>query len=503
MRLFEVLTLTVLLMMVTGYFFPVRKRPRWMAGLPALAVLTLVAHLIFEKYRWQMMPVYVLMALLILAAVYRVKKQGRAQEKPSSKRTRVFVVVLASLGMLYLAASASLLGLMPVRPLQRPTGPYSVGTTFLYLKDNSRHETLTEDPNDHREFMARIWYPANPIKGTKPIRYKNYQKRVGSILESDSASLPGGPPDFVFSHLVLVKSNSYADAPFAGKTGSCPVIGFSAGFLSDLDEYQLQFEELASQGYVVFSCDQPFESRSNVRPDGQIVPFRRSHAEEFQRCSKAVLPLWKKFWETSDELERASLIREILKTETFMDRIFRIRTADMQFAINEFEKMNSGERDSLFRGRLDMSRIGVFGHSGGGAVAGQCCVTDLRFKAGVNMDGFQFGDVSDSTVEQPFMFIYSEPFADTNAVMMKSFVNSSYVLTIQGSRHLDFSDNPFVLPITKKMGMSGPIPAKRMTEILNRYLLAFFDTYLRNKKVSLLDGPSPDYPEVQFKKHSQ
>jgi hypothetical protein len=37
-----------------------------------------------------------------------------------------------------------------------------------------------------------------------------------------------------------------------------------------------------------------------------------------------------------------------------------------------------------------------------------------------------------------------------------------------------------------------------MVEIINTYVLAFFDKHLRGETVPLLDGPSPDYPDVEF-----
>ena len=240
------------------------------------------------------------------------------------------------------------------------------------------------------------------------------------------------------------------------------------------------------------------ERRKGSNPGNYI-----EYVKEYEGLKKTFNPTQfdpEKWASAADESEKEAIVREVLKTETFMDRAFRIRTADMQHTVDEFTKMNSGERESPFRGRLDLSRLGVFGHSGGGAVAGQCCVSDPRFKVGVNMDGFQFGDVIDNEVQQAFMFMYSEQFADSNSVMMNSFKNEVYALTVKGSTHMDFSDNPVVLPITKRMGMSGKIKSKRMTHILNSYLLSFFDKHLKGKDAQLLDGPSSDFPEVNFEK---
>jgi hypothetical protein len=41
-----------------------------------------------------------------------------------------------------------------------------------------------------------------------------------------------------------------------------------------------------------------------------------------------------------------------------------------------------------------------------------------------------------------------------------------------------------------------------MLHILNVYTLAFFDEHLKGEDIPLLDGPSPEYPEVAFQSHS-
>jgi len=50
----------------------------------------------------------------------------------------------------------------------------------------------------------------------------------------------------------------------------------------------------------------------------------------------------------------------------------------------------------------------------------------------------------------------------------------------------------------KPMRAGANIDSQRMWRITRDYLLAFLDKHLNNMNVSLLDGPSPDYPEVFF-----
>lgn len=58
---------------------------------------------------------------------------------------------------------------------------------------------------------------------------------------------------------------------------------------------------------------------------------------------------------------------------------------------------------------IDPERIGVFGHSMGGVVAGEFCLRDARCRAGLNLDGSpQSGTmIDDRTTRKPFMMVYS------------------------------------------------------------------------------------------------
>ena len=77
----------------------------------------------------------------------------------------------------------------------------------------------------------------------------------------------------------------------------------------------------------------------------------------------------------------------------------------------------------------------------------------------------------------------------------------SYVFTIAGTGHYDYSDLPLLSPITRLVGAKGPINGRLVARIINEYTLAFFDTYLRERPSALLNGESP-YREVVFNNHS-
>jgi pimeloyl-ACP methyl ester carboxylesterase len=85
----------------------------------------------------------------------------------------------------------------------------------------------------------------------------------------------------------------------------------------------------------------------------------------------------------------------------------QVWAADIRFAIDKLSQMNSDAR-SRFQGRLDLSKIGLFGHSFGGAASVEACSADQRCKAAVDIDGNLFGDAPHEGIEKPLLFILSD-----------------------------------------------------------------------------------------------
>jgi len=121
MRLFETLTLITLLLSLLSFFVPRGKRPRWMAFLPGLALLLVLAHLVLEGYRWQMIPAYALTVLTCLATARATIQGADPQAKPSSRGRRALTIIGTVLGLLVLIIAAALPALFPVYRPQEPT----------------------------------------------------------------------------------------------------------------------------------------------------------------------------------------------------------------------------------------------------------------------------------------------------------------------------------------------------------------------------------------------
>ena len=56
--------------------------------------------------------------------------------------------------------------IIPQLELPASRGPYAVGEMVFRWVDSSRPEVLTDAPEDRREVVTLIWYPAEPGTGT-------------------------------------------------------------------------------------------------------------------------------------------------------------------------------------------------------------------------------------------------------------------------------------------------------------------------------------------------
>jgi hypothetical protein len=185
----------------------------------------------------------------------------------------------------------------------------------------------------------------------------------------------------------------------------------------------------------------------------------------------------------------------------------------MSFVLDQLERLNTSDASGKFTGRLDMTRVGVFGHSFGGAQAAQFCHEDARCKAGIDVDGRLFGSVVQAGLHQPFMFLLSDHGDSSDPVSRQIWANIQSIydrlppdgrlrIEIRGANHFLFSDDGAllksrvvrgVLRVFGKLGIGG----RRQLAVTAYCVRRFFDAYLKEESVSRLKISSPLYPEIQ------
>jgi predicted dienelactone hydrolase len=477
MRPFECVFLFVDLLYVLWFIFSVNYYRKIGVGFVAASIASFILHFITEGYRWHMLPAYL---LLFVSMVLTLKDLFLRID--NNKAHRRSGIIAGTIGMFLFIVAASLPAyVFPVFKFEKPTGPYAVGTVSRYWVDHSRYRDWTAGSGNPREIMVQIWYPAEPGTGTGISPYHPHVKYLTHELARTF-----GLPRLMFSNFHYVMSNSLTNAQMVTDRQHYPVLLFSHGFNGYRSQNTFQVEELASHGYIVVGIDHSYVAAGTAFPDGRVAPAHR--LDNFtENAMKPFLDEW---------------------------------VADARFVLDQLSRLNAADPGRTFTNRLDLTRVGYFGHSFGGAAAAQTLSIDSRFKAGINMDGFPFGNAHIRGVKQPFMHLQSdrsladiseEELVSMNMTpqklqrysiewnrRMQRICGRGYIMKIRGTKHFDFSDCPLWTPLTSWIGFTGKIAPKRIHVIINAYTLAFFDKHLRGKGSPLLSGPSLQYAEVAF-----
>lgn len=501
MRPIEVLILLAILFSLLANLIPRSRRPHWLSLLPALAALLVVLHLVIEGYRWQMVPAYALAVFLVLGMVLRERKAVRPRNSTHSLTRRILGIlgVLAGfiVGLTALAIVAYLSYVLPVFTLPEPTGPYAVGTQYYLWTDTGRSDEYTSAPDDFREVSVQIWYPAEPARHEKPIPYMRRdaaQAFIGSLNEK--------PPSFLLDHFALVRTHAYLGAVVARAESPFPVITYSPSGL--MSGHMALFEELASHGYVVVCIGHPYWNPFVYGSHGEALPFDGKNGQ------------YQAWWAEARSSSVVNAMADVTVATVTADqeRLFvrlndlmplavpdlRMWADDIGFVLDQLDTIN--QEAGPLTGALNLQRVGVMGFSKGGAAAGQFCVTDTRCKAGINLTGFMYGDIVDIDLQAPFLFMNEEelwcPDCYPNNLFFKRANSDAYQMKIRGSRHTNFGDYPLYGWLIQSANDKPAIDVQRVIQIQNVYSLAFFDKHLKGMAATLLDGPSAEFPEVDF-----
>jgi dienelactone hydrolase len=394
-----------------------------------------------------------------------------------------FFVLAFALAWLFRTLVARLL---PVE-LPAATGPYRVRRVSYDREDVTREDPYARKEGVKRELPVWIWYPAAPAAGAEP----------GAYLPgrwSTAGWIWGFDPNQVRAHAL-------PEVPVAPDRNNYPVLVFSpAG--SSPHSYTALFEELASHGYVVADIAHTYEAVPiTVFADGRAGLFNPASVGGALRVSTGA--------HTEDVRKRAAIIN--------------VKAADVRFVVDQLEQLDAGT--GLLGGRLDLARLGVFGHSLGGGTAAEVCRLDRRCRAGVNLDGGLWREADTVGVTQPFMSMFAEhpEYVQpcTELVSQKAFASAEYCeadraltirgwqklyadarpgysVVVRGARHTDLIDWALLplRPWSLAKRSLGRIGGRRMWRTTSDYLLAFFDRHLNCTPAPLLDDPSPDHPEA-------
>ncbi|MDR3082523.1 MAG: lipase [Streptomyces sp.] len=353
---------------------------------------------------------------------------------------------------------------IPLR-LAGPTGPLPVGAVELHLIDPSRTDPWS---GQAREVMVTVTYPAADVGDHALLPW------LSAGAEQALKARFGGAVD----GYALPKTHSADRVPV--RPGRRPVLLHSPGYQSDRTFNTLVIEELASWGYVVAAVDHPHDSGEVEFPDGRVVVTRP--------------------WDGSGKAFTAAVA---------------VRADDLRFVLDQLTVLEQGGNPDVegrplphgLGGTLDLTRVGTFGHSRGGAASASVMYLDERVRAGIDLDGALSGPVVERGLDRPFLLMTAVDNWREIGSWPQFWAHLSdwrRFLRLADADHNNFTDIGALAPQLPEPVRAtlqiGTIPADRAVAAVRATVRAFFDLQLcdRPDTGQLLWGASPRYPEVEY-----
>ena len=332
------------------------------------------------------------------------------------------------------------------------TGSYKIAQTEAILVDESREETFEND-GSKREVPVHFYYPEDAKDGE-----------------------------------------------------TFPLVIFSHGAFGYYQSNSSTYMELASHGYVVVSLDHPYHSFFCKDTDGKIITVNQEFLNDVMKVNEDAIP----------ESEIIQLSSAWLK----------LRTDDISFVLDSIENYNKegkldeswftkGNQD-MIRKALDMvdpEKIGLMGHSLGGASSVELGRKRNDIDAVIDLDGTMLGEQKDVVECEPYEFegiryhekyildetsypvplfamdsvLHHESRVGAKAIDMPYANNTVLENAVEGDEtyivdtaHMNFTDLPLFAPFLGKMLGTGTIDAGKCVDIMNDLVLKFYDAKLKD-----------------------
>lgn len=326
------------------------------------------------------------------------------------------------------------------------TGQYGVKQASVILVDESRVETFEND-GSHREVPMYFYYP--DVENTE------------------------------------------------GVMDSFPLVIFSHGAFGYYQSNTSTYMELASHGYVVISLDHPYHSFFTKDTSGKTITVNPEFMREVMYINELGTP----------EQEIIEL------SHGWLD----IRMGDMNFALDSVKHAKEAAQTNTslpaywyvsetltaqeilaILAMTNTEKIGLMGHSMGGATSVTLGRTRDDIDAVIDLDGTMLGeqfsymdgvyDFYDEAYPVPLLAVSNEEHYFEGKELTEVYVNT-FVLEnaldakytyFKGSGHMNFTDLPLFSPALASMLGIGVVDAEECVVTMNQMVLDYFNCYLKD-----------------------
>jgi len=256
-----------------------------------------------------------------------------------------------------------------------------------------------------------------------------------------------------------------------------PLVIFSHGAFGFRGSNYSTFMELASNGYVVCSIDHTYQSFFSKQTDGKMVIVNNDFINDAIAVQNG---------DYDDE-----------KTYELSHEWLKLRTDDINFVLEEI--LNNKHDEYVYK-IIDTEKIGLSGHSLGGATAAELGRMRKDIDAVIVIDGTMIGEeidfvdgksvLNNDVYPVPILNIYNDEHYNEALLNSSNYANmvasenavDSHDVVFKESGHLNFTDLPLFSPFFAKMLGTGNIDKVYCIEKMNNVVLDYFNYYLKDEK---------------------
>jgi predicted dienelactone hydrolase len=188
------------------------------------------------------------------------------------------------------------------------------------------------------------------------------------------------------------------------------------------------------------------------------------------------------------------------KTYELTSQWLELRQQDMNFVLEDIlEHTKQADADTVYQ-LIDTDKIGLFGHSMGGATAAKLGRDRSDVDAVIVVDGTMLGDeigfedgktiLNSEAYPIPILNLYNEEHYEDAQQAGMDYANSyasanaldAREIVIKGSGHLNFTDLPLFSPTLASMLGTGEVDSRYCVETMNQIIVKYFNHYLKEGK---------------------
>ncbi|NLG04289.1 MAG: hypothetical protein GX567_10755 [Clostridia bacterium] len=431
------------------------------AGELTLFVIFTIIPVLKGGLRYQLLAAaLVIRAIVALIVLWRQKKKEDAH-KQTYRVTRV--VIRAAGSVLVFAVALIPAFIFPQYQEPRVTGTHEVATAVYTYEDPDRIESFNSN-NEPRKVTVEFWYPKD------------------------------------WDH-----NEQY------------PLVLFSHGAFGVRSANTSTYQELASNGYVVGALDHPYHSMFSSDAMGNITLISQDFLASVLACNNGTYvdrekyeqeQQWMKLRVADIEFILDRILKEHATSQTDKEQITASQTEKEEAADSQFNEDN--QINEVFR-MIDPKKIGMAGHSLGGAAGAQVAREKNDIDAVVCLDATMMGEYVDYDDESHCEIFCDEPYPVpiirfyTDDIMKaleqlpedSEFVDrvagagapADYEVYYEHTNHMSLTDLTLVSPCMVKLivntanlknGAQTQNP-RQVLESMNSTILHFFDYYLKGQ----------------------